>query len=111
MEQGGSMKLHEQTKALPVINDPLVTGKALLAAGKIVGKENIVEMPQKLSSEDFSFYLSKKTGSFIRLGTRNDEKGCVALPHNNDFTIDEDALEIGSRVLVQFVCDNMQSTK
>ena len=44
---------------------------------------------------------------FIRLGTRNEEKGCTTLPHNNDFMIDEDALPIGSAVCVQFVLDHM----
>jgi metal-dependent amidase/aminoacylase/carboxypeptidase family protein len=64
-------------------------------------------MPRKLSSEDFSFYLSKRPGVFIRLGTRNEKKGCTTLPHNNDFLIDEDVLDIGSKVCVQFVIDNM----
>lgn len=64
-------------------------------------------MPKKLSSEDFSFYAAKKPGAFLRLGTRNAEKGCTTLPHNNDFLLDEDALETGSRVFVQFVLDNM----
>jgi len=44
---------------------------------------------------------------FFRLGTRNKEKGITALPHNNDFNIDESALPIGSKVCVQFVLDNM----
>ena len=67
----------------------------------------IQKMPEKLSSEDFSQYLTKKPGVFIRLGTRNEEKGCVTLPHNNDFLIDEDALPIGTDVSVQFVLDHM----
>jgi metal-dependent amidase/aminoacylase/carboxypeptidase family protein len=64
-------------------------------------------MPIKMSSEDFSFYVDKKPGCFIRLGTRNESKGCVTLPHNNDFLLDEDALPIGSQVCVQFVLDHM----
>lgn len=105
--RGGSIAFHEDTKALPLCNDPLVSQQILASAAKIVGQENIVTMPEKLSSEDFSFYVAEKPGAFLRLGTRNEEKGCVTLPHNNDFMLDEDALEIGSRVLVQFVLDNM----
>ena len=105
--QGGTVKFHDETKALPVINHPAVRAAVLSAAEKVVGKENIAPMPIKLSSEDFSFYVDKKPGCFIRLGTRNESKGCVTLPHNNDFLLDEDALEIGSRVCVQFVLDNM----
>ena len=106
-QRGGRIEFHENAKALPVINHPVVTKKALEAAGKILGEDKLVEMPMKLSSEDFSFYLSKKPGAFIRLGTRNEEKGCVTLPHNNDFLLDEDALENGSKLCVQFVLDNM----
>ena len=51
--------------------------------------------------------VDKKPGAFIRLGTRNAAKGCVTLPHNNDFLLDEDALPLGSQIFVQFVLDNM----
>ena len=103
----GTIAFHEDTKALPLCNDPLVSQQLLASAAKIVGQENIVTMPEKLSSEDFSFYVAEKPGAFLRLGTRNEEKGCVTLPHNNDFMLDEDALPLGSRIFVQFVLDNM----
>jgi len=77
------------------------------SAKKVVGEEHIVKMPEKLSSEDFSQYLTKKPGVFLRLGTRNAEKGCTTLPHNNDFMIDEDAFPLGTDTCVQFVLDNM----
>ena len=64
-------------------------------------------MPAKMSSEDFSQYLTKKPGVFFRLGTRNKEKGITTLPHNNDFLIDEEAFVTGSDTCVQFVLDNM----
>ncbi len=105
--QGGTIVFHEEAKALPVINDPAVRRRVLDSAAKVVGEENIVPMPIKMSSEDFSFFVDKKPGCFIRLGTRNAEKGCVTLPHNNDFMLDEDALDIGSKVCVQFVLDHM----
>lgn len=105
--RGGSIVFHEDTKALPLVNHDAVSNQVLASAAKIVGQQNIVTMPKKLSSEDFSFYAAKKPSAFLRLGTRNPEKGCVTLPHNNDFMLDEDALETGSRICVQFVLDNM----
>lgn len=106
--RGGTVAFHEDTKALPLVNHKSVSDRVLAAAGKIVGEGNIVTMPKKLSSEDFSFYAAKKPSAFLRLGTRNAKKGCTTLPHNNDFVLDEDALETGSRVFVQFVLDNME---
>ena len=105
--QGGTLAFHHETKALPVINHPAVRQAVLESAAKVVGEGNVVPMPIKMSSEDFSFFVDKKPGAFIRLGTRNAAKGCVTLPHNNDFMLDEDALPIGSQVCAQFVLDHM----
>jgi amidohydrolase len=104
-QRGGTIAFRHEEKALPLKNDPAVSARVLAAAAKVVGENAIVTMPQKLSSEDFSFYLDKKPGAFLRLGTRNAEKGCTTLPHNNDFLLDEDALPLGSRILAQFILD------
>ena len=99
--------MNTSLKALVVYNNPYISDLVLDSVAKVVGAENIVQMPEKLSSEDFSQYLTQKPGVFIRLGTRNEEKGCITLPHNNDFMIDEDAFPIGTDTCVQFVLDNM----
>jgi len=106
-ETGVKAVVDSSLKAFVVYNNPYISDLVLSSAEKLLGKEYVVNMPEKLSSEDFSQYLTKKPGVFIRLGTRNEEKGCVTLPHNNDFLIDEDVLGRGSDVCVQFVLDNM----
>ena len=105
---GGTYTYTGGMSAYPLYNDPELSKEVLASAAKVVGEENIVEMPPKMSSEDFSWYLTKKPGVFIRLGTRNPDKGCVTLPHNNDFLIDEDAFQLGCRTCVQFVFDHMR---
>ena len=104
-ETGVEVSLDTSLKAYVVYNNPYISELVLGSAKKVAG--GIQKMPEKLSSEDFSRYLTKKPGVFIRLGTRNEEKGCVTLPHNNDFLIDEDAFEVGTDTCVQFVLDNM----
>ena len=104
-ETGVEAVLETSLKAFVVYNNPYIASLVLKSAEKVaLGIQN---MPEKLSSEDFSQYLTKKPGVFIRLGTRNEEKGCVTLPHNNDFLIDEDAFSVGTDTCVQFVLDNM----
>ena len=93
--RGGTMVLHENAKALPLVNDPVISEKVLSSAASVVGQENVVTMPMKLSSEDFSFYVAQKPGAFLRLGTKKAAKGCTTLPHNNDFMIDEQVLYYG----------------
>ena len=107
-ETGARAEVETSLQATVLYNNPYLSSLALKSAEKIVTEKGIVKMNKKLSSEDFSHYVSKKPGVFIRLGTRNEEKGCVTLPHNNDFLIDEDAFEIGTNLCVQFVLDNMK---
>jgi len=104
---GCTMKLTTSLKASVVYNNPYLSDLVLQSAAKIVGEEGLVRMPKKLSSEDFSRYLTKKPGVFFRLGTRNAKKGCTTLPHNNDFMIDEEAFVFGTDTCVQFVMDYM----
>lgn len=104
-ETGVEAVLETSLQAYVVYNNPYISQLVLQSAKKVA--IGIQKMPEKLSSEDFSHYLTKKPGVYIRLGTRNEEKGCVTLPHNNDFLIDEDAFLIGSDTCVQFVLDNM----
>ena len=102
---GATAKVDTSLKASVVYNNPYVSSLVLESAKKVGALTP--KMPEKLSSEDFSQYLTKKPGVFFRLGTKNEEKGCVTLPHNNDFLIDEDAFALGSDTCVQFVLDNM----
>ncbi|MBR6646098.1 MAG: amidohydrolase [Clostridia bacterium] len=102
---GAEASVETSLQAYVVYNNPYISELVLKSAEKV--STGIQKMPEKLSSEDFSQYLTKKPGVFIRLGTRNEEKGCVTLPHNNDFLIDEDAFVTGSDTCIQFVLDNM----
>ena len=106
-ELSAKVEIESDLKCFVVYNNPYISELLLSSAGKIVGADNIAEMPVKMSSEDFSQYLTKKPGVFMRLGTRNEKKGCTTFPHNNDFLIDEDAFVYGSDTCVQFVLDNM----
>jgi amidohydrolase len=91
-----------------VYNNPYLSELVIEAARQVAGSDRISKMPEKLSSEDFSVYLTKKPGVFFRLGTRNEAAGFTGLPHNNDFMIDEDAFPVGTDTCVQFVLNNMR---
>ncbi len=105
-EYGVEAKVSSLLNMYNLYNDPSLCDKFEATAEKLVGRENIVEISPKLSSEDFSQYLTQCKGIMFRLGTRNEEKGIVTLPHNSDFNIDEAALELGAKLFVQLVIDN-----
>jgi amidohydrolase len=106
-ELNGTVKISHEIEAYPVDNDAGVCKRVYEAARKVVGDDKITDMPVKMSSEDFSFYLAKKPGCFFGLGIKNEAKGIVSAPHNDHFLLDEAALIDGSKVFAQFVFDNM----
>ncbi|MCS6990236.1 MAG: M20 family metallopeptidase [Chitinophagales bacterium] len=87
-------------KGYPVLyNDERITELCRQAAAAYVGKDRVAELPVRMASEDFAFYLQKIPGCFYRLGVGNPERGIIHGVHTAAFDIDESALEIGSGLL------------
>lgn len=83
-------------KGYPVlINDNSITASAQKAAEEYLGKENVVTLEKRMTSEDFAFYSLIKPACFYRLGTGNIAKGITSGVHTPTFDIDETALETG----------------
>ena len=105
-EMGITIEVTGPVKSVCTYNNPYISELMHASAAKIVGEENIIKPAQRLGSEDFSRMAEKRPGVFFVLGVRNDEKGINKVAHNGEFDLDEDALETGSKVFVQFVVDN-----
>jgi hippurate hydrolase len=54
-----------------------------------------------MTAEDFAFYSQERPVCFFRLGVGNIQKGIVHAVHHPRFDIDEQALEIGVKCLLQ----------
>lgn len=63
----------------------------------------ICHVPQRMSSEDFGWYLEKVPGMIFRFGTRNEVLGCTALAHSNDFCIDESGMKSAIRAFCAYI--------
>ena len=92
-------------------NDPAMYAAFVPSAAKVVGDERVIVLPTSPGAEDFAYYEKEKPGLLFGLGMRNEAKGACAPAHNANWDIDEDALETGVRVFVQFVLDNMDGIK
>lgn len=81
------------------INEPVVTQIMRQTAAQLIGEENIVSLPPKLWSEDFSMYQELTPGAFMFLGCEieGDRRG----HHTPEFDLDESGLYIGSAVLAE----------
>ena len=105
---GGTVEVDGQLKALPMLCNHEVTRRVRRAAEKVVGAENLHDLPQKMSGEDFSYFLEQKPGTFFMIGTRNVDKGITAMEYSSRFDVDEDALMDGVEILLRFVLENME---
>ncbi len=106
-ESGGKFK-YTQKKYYPILtNNETMTARMREAIAKVIGEKNIGLHGRGLGGEDFAYFARLKPSCMFRLGVRNAEKGCTYLLHQDKFDLDEDALEIGSDIFVQFVKDNM----
>jgi len=82
-----------------LINNEDVTQKARRKMISILGEENIVELPLRLTSEDFAFYSQLIPVCFIRLGTGNQDMDRNFGVHHPKFDINYDAISIGIKSL------------
>ena len=86
-------------------NDPALYEAFAASARKVVGDGRFKLLLPSPGGEDFAYYEQFKPGLLFGLGMRNEAKGAVHPAHTKDWDIDEDALETGVKVFVQFVLD------
>ena len=103
---GGSCEFIIEVGYPTLFNDEVLTVQAKADAEDYLGAENVVELPIRLTAEDFSYYSQKMPACFYRLGTGNKEKGIVSPIHTSTFDIDESALEVGAGLMAWMaICD------
>ncbi len=103
---GASFEL-DYSPGYPVLtNHPGATDLARATVAEMFGKQAVFEIKKPtMGGEDFAYYLQKVPGSFLRLGIRNPEKKAVYPWHHPKFTVDEDAITIGSAILAGVAFD------
>jgi amidohydrolase len=79
-------------------NEPL-TAKVKNFAIEYLGAENVVDLPIRMTAEDFAYYSQEMPATFYRLGTGNVARGITSSVHTDTFDIDELALEVGAGLM------------
>jgi amidohydrolase len=91
---GGSCEFVVE-KGYPVLfNDEALTKKIKGFMVEYCGSENVVDLPMRMTSEDFAYYSQKMPACFYRLGTGNRAKGITSGLHTDTFNIEESSLEL-----------------
>lgn len=96
---GAKLEL-EISKGYPYLeNNPQLTQEMSQKAQEYFGESKVVDLPIRLTSEDFSFYSQEIPVCFFRLGVRNEAKDIVYGVHHPKFDIDPLALRIGMEAM------------
>ncbi len=87
-------------RGYPVLhNHVALTRRARAWAVELLGEERVLDLPLRMTAEDFAYYSQLLPACFYRLGTGNAERGIAAPVHTNRFDIDEAALETGMALM------------
>ncbi|WP_439020156.1 amidohydrolase [Bacillus thuringiensis] len=85
----------------PVINDESITKVVEESAIYLFGNERVVKLEPSMGGEDFSAYLRKAPGCFIKLGTGNEKIDTCYPHHHPKFDVDESALIYGVELFLE----------
>jgi amidohydrolase len=90
----------EVVKGYPyLINDNLLTQTCRTKAISVLGQENVIELPLRMTAEDFAYITQKIPSCFFRLGTANTIKKINAGVHTSNFDVDENSIKVGVELL------------
>ena len=89
-----------------LVNDEAVTKKSISFAKEYIGAENVIDLPIRMTAEDFSYYSQKVPSCFYRLGTANKSKGIIHGLHTSRFNIDESSLKVGMGLMAYLAIKN-----
>jgi len=93
------------------VNDPALTAKVLPSLQKVAGKD-VVEMTLTTGAEDFAYYAKEVPGFFFFVGAtpKGQDPNTAPSNHSPQFFLDESALPLGTRALLQISLDYLAGT-
>ncbi|MCT1386925.1 M20 family metallopeptidase [Peribacillus frigoritolerans] len=97
---GATYEFDYQFGYAPTINDEEVTRLMDETVCEIFCEKSREISKPIMGSEDFSAFQKVVPGSYIGIGARNEEKGIIYPHHHPQFTVDEQALQIGVKLFV-----------
>lgn len=102
------------TKGNPVtVNDPALTARMVPSLERAAGKANVVPLDLTMGAEDFSFYAREVPGFFFFVGAtpKGQDAGKAASNHSPEFFLDESALDLGLRSMLQVSLDYLHGAQ
>lgn len=96
-----------------LVNNPDLTSRSVPSLIKAVGADNVVKMSLVMGAEDFSYFANEVPGFYFFVGATPKGVDASTAPsnHSPQFFLDESALPIGTRALLQVALDYMSGAR
>ena len=103
----GTLDIGEEAGNPVTYNDPALTTRALPSLQAVAGVDKVVEMPLITGAEDFSWYAKEVPALFFFVGSTAPGIDPLTAPSNHSplFKLDESALDLGLRAMLQASLD------
>jgi amidohydrolase len=92
-----------------LINHDDLSHKVRGWAEEYLGPENVIELPIRMTAEDFAYYSQEMPACFYRLGTGNPAKGITSPIHTNTFDVDEDCLALSTGLMAWLALKELEA--
>lgn len=103
---------YEYKRGYPaVINNNKEVERFMRVGEGIVDSQHVLQSPQIMAAEDFSYYLLQVPGCFMFVGAGNEEQGIVYPHHHPRFDFDERAMLNSGKLLLAMALDRMEVGK
>ena len=89
-----------------LVNDEALAKKSIVFAKEYMGAENVIDLPIRMTAEDFSYYSHRVPSCFYRLGTAKKSKRITHGLHTSRFNIDESSLKVGMGLMTYLAIKN-----
>lgn len=103
---GGNCEVFIDKGYLFLVNDDMVTEKSKNLAVEYLGEDNVVDLEQRMTAEDFAYYSHIIPACFYRLGVKNPAWTGIRNLHTPEFDADESSIETGMGLMAWLAVGN-----
>jgi amidohydrolase len=96
-----------------MVNNPELTTRSVPSLIKAAGADNVVNMSLVMGAEDFSYFANEVPGFYFFVGATPKGVDASSAPsnHSPQFFLDESALPVGTRALLQVALDYLSGAR
>jgi len=91
-----------------LVNDDLATSEAKALAQEFLGPENVIDLDQRMTAEDFAYYTQIIPACFYRLGVKDPSWTNIRNLHTPEFDADERSLETGMGLMAWIAINQLK---